>query len=313
MAATLTIVLPVFGLILIGYLVGRTRLLTEAGIDALMTFVFYVAIPVLLFRTIGRIRTPDGLHPELLFAYYGAAFVVYALGMLVSRLVYRHGFEEQAMFGMACVYGNNVMLGLALVFTAFGERGAVPLMLIIAFHPTLLMSLPTVLIEAARGQARGGDRWRAWVVGPALALVTNPIIVSMVAGAAWAATGWTLPTPVDRTVELLGRPATPLALFALGASLTRFRVAGDLNQVAIVVAIKLFVFPAAVWLAATEIFTVDPFSAGIAAIMAAMPTGATVFVLANRYQVFVARAAAAVLIGTALAWITAALLIAHVA
>lgn len=311
MYETLAIVFPVFGVILLGYVAGRTKLLPDAGIDALMRFVWYLAIPALLFRAVARIETPDVFDPGLLFAYYGAAFAVWGLAMLIARYAYRQPFEEQVLFGMSSVYGNNVMLGIALILTAFGDRGVVPMMLIIALHPTLLMSLPTILIEASRGRARGGSRFRGWIVAPARALVASPILMSMVAGAAWAATGWTLPDIADRTIELVGRPATPVALFALGASLTRFRLGGDLGQVSIVVALKLLVLPAAVWLAATQIFEIDRFQATIAALLAAMPTGATAFVLANSYKVFAARAAAAVLISTALAWITAAILIGY--
>jgi len=80
-----------------------------------------------------------------------------------------------------------------------------------------------------------------------------------------------------------------------------------------VVAIKLLVLPAAVWLAATQVFDVDRFRTAIAVLLAAMPSGATTFVFASTYKVFVARAAAAVLASTALAWITAAILIGYLA
>ena len=68
--------------------------------------------------------------------------------------------------------------------------------------------------------------------------------------------------------------------------------------------------PAAVWLMADRIMQLDRMTVGIAVLVAAMPSGANTFVLAQRYDRLVARTATTVLLSTALAWISASLIIA---
>src|SRR3546814_18941750 len=50
MQSILETVLPIFGLVLCGYVVGRKGWMSEEAIKGLNTFVFYFAIPALLFR-----------------------------------------------------------------------------------------------------------------------------------------------------------------------------------------------------------------------------------------------------------------------
>ncbi len=61
MSGILGIVLPVFALVLAGYIGGRARWLSEEGVKGLSSFVFYLAIPALLFRTLARGEIPESL------------------------------------------------------------------------------------------------------------------------------------------------------------------------------------------------------------------------------------------------------------
>ena len=136
------------------------------------------------------------------------------------------------------------------------------------------------------------------------------MIVALVAGLAWGQTGLGLHAIVDRSLHFLGHAATPTALFALGASLTRFTLGGDMRQVGALGVIKLFVQPGLVYVSCRYVFALPPLSVAVATISAAMPTGVTAFVLAMRYDTLIARVAASVILTTALAWIIAAALLA---
>ena len=70
METTLEVILPVFGLVICGYLVGKTSILDEPGINGLTNFVFYVAIPVLMFRSILISEFPGIEDMGILLAYY---------------------------------------------------------------------------------------------------------------------------------------------------------------------------------------------------------------------------------------------------
>lgn len=306
MDTTLTIVLPVFGLILLGYLVGLTRLFSNEGVKGLTNFVFYIAIPCLLFRAMARLDRPESFDLRILVAYFGAAAFVYLVGLALGRVVFRNDLADQAMLGMAGGFSNTALVGLPVVYAAFGERGLLPLLIILSVHPLLLITVPTVLIELHRGQ---GDRWHAILASTALSLLKNPIIVAMVLGLGYGQTGLALPDIVDRFARFVGGAGPPAALFAVGASLTAYRLGGDLREVSVALLLKLALLPATVFVMTTYVFALDPLWAAVATVNASMPVGVNVFVLARTYDVYVARAASAVLASTGIAWITVALLL----
>lgn len=316
MGTTLGIVLPVFTLILIGYLAGKTRLFPDDSVKGLNAFVFFFAVPALLFRSLAKLENSgDGasgaVDPSILLAYYPPALLVFVAAYVIARRVRNHPPDTAAIFGATSTYGNSVLLGIPLVLTTWGDAGVVPVMLIVSIHTLILVALPTVMIEWHRSQsAEDGGGVRASVMAALKGLFTNPIIVALATGGLWWVSGLGLNPVVDRTLSLIGQAAAPVALFTLGASLTRYRTGGAFRDVSIMMALKLLALPAAVWLMAGPILGLDTMTVGIAVLIAAMPSGANTFILAQRYETLVARTATTVLISTALAWITAAAIIA---
>ena len=307
MLTTLFIVLPVFGLILCGYLIGHTRLLNADGIKGLTNFVFFVAMPALLFRSLAILQRPENVEFGIVFAYFGPCLVVFGLAMVVSRFVFRHGIEEQAMLGMSATFSNSVLLGIPLALAAFGDPALLPTMLIIGFHALILITLPTLVVEFHRGR---GGRWHQVLRSTLLSLLRNPIVMAMVLGAAYGWSGFGLPAVIDSFLELLGRAGPPTALFAVGAALTAYKIGGDLREVAVAMVLKLLCLPALVWLSGTFLFGLDPLWAAVATIIAATPSGVNVFLFASTYDIYIARSAATVLLSTAVAWATVAALLA---
>jgi len=308
--AVLDIVLPVFGLVLLGYLVARTPLLTPEGIKGITSFVFFVAIPVMLFRSVSSLKIPASVDPLLPVAYFSGAFGVYGTATVLARSVFRLGGDQSALFAMGTTYSNMVLLGLPLVYLAFGDEGLIAILLIIAVHSLALITLTTILIELARGK---GDTWRRTVITAAGALLRNPVILGLAAGIVWGTTGLELPKSVERLADMLKAAAPPAALFAVGASLAAFRLLGDPAQSAAIIAVKLIALPAVVWVTTAHVFGLSPLNVAVATLAAAMPTGVNVFLLASAYDTYRERSATAVVVSTALAVVTVALLIAVLA
>ena len=317
MSGILGIVLPVFALVLAGYIGGRARWLSEEGIKGLSSFVFYLAIPALLFRTLARGEIPEALDFDIVFAYFSGAFLVMGVAWAAGRLVFANGAGELALMGMGSMYSNTVLLGIPLVYAVFGEPGILPMMMIVTFHSLILLPLTMILIELGRAGGRAADNpgggARRVAASTAASVFKNPVILSMLAGLAYNISGLALPGPVDSFAGLLGGASAPCALFALGATLAAYRLGGDLRESLVVVALKLLLHPLAVWLAATQIFALSPVWAAVATLTAALPSGVNVFVIARQYDIYLARASAIILISTGLSVLTLAALIAWLA
>lgn len=292
-------ILPLFALVLIGYGIGRARWMSGDQIKGLSFFVFYLAIPALLFRTLGRGEVLDVLDPDILVVYFTGTFLVMALAWALGWLVFANRVEELPVMAMGAAYSNIVLLGIPLVYALFGEAGLLPMMMIVTVHSLILLPLTMGLIEAARGAgAETGGRVDL-ILRPVLkAVFKNPVILSILAGIGFNLSGLELPDPADTLARLLGGASAPCALVALGGTLSAYRLGGDLRESLSLVTLKLVVHPILVWLLATQIFAFPPVWVAVVTITAALPIGVNVFIIADQYKVYLARTTAAVLIST---------------
>ena len=308
MGPVTTVALPMFALVGSGYAARRVRFLDDASIVGLNGFVYFFALPALLFVRVAETPIVALFDWRLLAAWHAAGAVVFAVTMLGSRLVFRHGLATLGVRGLTATFGNVGYMGLPLALTALGGDATLPAVIILIGDIIVTVSLAIAVVEAGRGRRDGAWPQVARTIGRGLA--TNPLILASAAGALLSIAALPLPAPVKAFGDLLGAAALPCALFALGASLVG-RFARSLSApVVMTVAMKLVAHPLAVWLLVTAVFQLDPVWARVAVLEAALPTAATVFVLAQRYGVHVEETSSAVLLSTLLSVVTVSLLLA---
>jgi predicted permease len=195
-----------------------------------------------------------------------------------------------------------------MLVVLLGPAAAGPVLMVLAIDLIVFSSIITLIITGAR---EGRMSWGVLkVLGTGL--LANPMIVSMVLGLTWSATGWPVPGPVNEFLAILGAAATPGALFAIGASLAtksaeRVAVAAWLSFA------KLVLHPGAVAISALLIFAVPPQQAGVMIAAAALPVAGNVYILAQHYGVAPQRVSSAILISTAVSILTVTAVIAWVA
>ena len=307
MQIVIEILLPIFGFIICGYSAGRFRLITDQGIQGIITFVLYFAIPALLFRIVVNNELPGIEDLNVVLTYYSGCFIAFAVSVLFGRTVFSLPLDQLGILGMGSMYSNSVLLGMPLVFTVFGEAGMIPILLIITFHNVLLFPIVIVFIELGRGRRNAPRRGAMAVLLPAFrGAIENPVIIALAVSFLWAVGGLGIPGPVDIFAELLGKAVAPAALFALGASMAGYRIAGALSESLTMVGFKLFVHPAAVWMLGRYVFNLEPLILAVATITAAVPIGANVFIMAHKYEIYLARVTSAVVISAALSMLTLA-------
>lgn len=296
MAVLINIVPPIFGLVALGYAAARLGYFKAARLRGLSYFAFTFAIPALLLRSMAQIELMGAVTWPLLASYYLSTFAIYAVGLAVSRLAFGHGLDGGAIGGFTASFSNTVLLGLPLILTIFGERATLPAFVIVAFHALLMLPIATVMLEF-----RGGRGVRlGQLAGSTLGgLVRNPILMGLVIGLAINIVRLELPTPVDSLLEMLGRAAVPVALFAMGASLHGYGVRGPIAESVSLVTLKLVLHPLLVWCLGRFVFALDPLWLQVAVLMAGLPAGVNAYILAQRYETLPAVAASSILIGTA--------------
>lgn len=307
MGAILEVVLPVFGLMVLGFAAAKLGWFDDEVTRGLVHFVFHFAIPGLLIRGLATSQLPEHIEWAFVLSFYGGSLTVYALGMAAARFVYGRPSAAQAIFGMSAGFSNTVLIGIPVLLTAFGPEASLPVFLLVALHSPLLMPLTVGLIQLDRGQDTAlGSRLRS-ASGD---LLRTPIIISVLAGLALNLAGLRLPGPLDGVLGLLAAAAVPCALFAMGASLAAFPLRGDLPPALLLVACKLVLHPLLVWLLAVPILGLDGIWVPVAVTMAAMPTGANAYLFAARYRAAEGVASRAVFLSTAASIVTISVVLA---
>lgn len=295
--------LPFFAIIALGYGAGRTGFFTPEATAYLTKFVFYFALSAMLFRFSANLSLGEVWNGRLVIAYlWGTAFI-YGVATIVA-LLRNQGLAKTAIEAQCAVIGNTGFLGVPMLVLLMGEKAIGPVILVLAVDLVVFSSLIVILMSIAKDGRFDLSIFKTIGFG----LLMNPMIVSMLLGLMWSATGAPLPRPVDAFAELLGSAATPGALFAIGASLAS-KSTEKIEVAAWLSFCKLVLHPAFVAIAAIYLFPLDPFSAGVIIAAAALPVAGNVFMLAQNYGVAPQRVSAAILVSTAISIVTVSLVI----
>lgn len=309
MEIAISLVLPIFGIIGIGYLAARTGLMKESAIDGLDVYVFTFGIPSLLFRNLSHTELPSSLPWGLWISYYGAMLAIWAVGSLIARFVMRRPAADSVILGFGGGQGNVVMLGIPIVLSGFGPEAGVPLFLLLAFHGLILITTATLLLEMTRAQTGAPVGAPRILLAGLKASATNPIIIGLGAGLLWGQTGVALPGVIDKTFEMVSLSAIPCALFVLGGTLTRYHIRRSIAAASMAVSMKLIVHPALVFVLTHYVFGLDKLWVAVATVLAGMPTGVYSSILANRYQAAPGAASSAVVMATGVSLATLTVLL----
>ena len=320
MTILLDTLVPVFGLMALGFAAARGRVIDAAGARGLVLFAFNFSIPALLLTSMAGLDLPEDPEWGYLAAFYVASVLVYALAAVLARTLFGRSLREQAIFGMGAAFSNLVLIGIPVVLTAFGPDATLPMMVIIGFHSATFMPLTVLLIEAdgpaieadgpggeaddpggvgekaggGAGEKREGSRAGRVAAG----IVANPIILGIVLGLGVNLAGGSLWSGVEAILDFLGAAAVPCALFAVGASLATLPVGGEAPESLLLTLLKLVVHPALVWLIAVPVMGLGGLAVSVAVVLAAMPSAVNVYLFGARYEAASGVAARTVLLTT---------------
>ncbi len=307
MNAILTTVLPVFGLIALGYLLARTNIIDAAAGRGISLFVFNVAIPAFLFRSVATIGETVAAPYALWFAFFGGLAIAWIAAACVSRFIDSLNESGGAAASMATGFGNLALLGTPLALAHFGPAVAAPVGLIISIHAPTLWFAATLHRELA--QHSQGFSLASTARELVKQLATNAIILALLAAALWRWTGLGFHPVPDKMLAMLGEAGVPTALVALGVSLAGYSLRGAWGGMFALIAMKMILMPVAVFCLARYAVTLPPLWLKIAVLLAAMPTGANAFLFAQRNNEAVPAVSGAIALGTGLAAISAAALL----
>jgi predicted permease len=270
--------MPVFGLILIGYFCGRYDVLGERAFEVLNRFVIAITLPILTFRSIAQMDPRALAVPSMFLAITGGAFLTYALGFAIERRLGQSAADANVA-ALCGSYSNTGFIGLPIAILAFGKESLPPVAVAMMVYSSLVFTLGVILSEVTASHGHG--MWKG--IRMALrATVRSPLIVLSVLGVAWSLLRLPLSGPADVLLSTLAQATAPCALAAIGIFLALPRETAAPIPILRAVGLKLLIHPL---ITAALLWLLPPISAlwsNVAILMAAMPCGASSFVLAGK-------------------------------
>jgi malonate transporter len=300
MSAIAINVAPIFILILIGWVLVRSGLFKADAGDILSEFVFKIAVPTLIFRTLAQADF-HGASPFLLWiTYFSGVAITWTTAHLVARYLFKQDVRIGVIAGISSAFANNIFIGLPLVGRSVGDAGLVALSILLAVHLPIMMIAGTILMENATHKAIGGEKRSVAAILKQIGrnLVTNPLIIGLVIGLLVNVTNIPMTVVVETVVDQIASMAGPAALISLGMALTKYTIRGNLSIAATMTVFKLFLLPACVWAVAHLLGLSHEWTAALV-LTSSVPTGVNAWLIANRFGIGHSLAASTISISTA--------------
>ena len=233
--------MPLFFVMLLGYVLHRTGFLSDEFVAGANKFVFYAALPVQLFRDLGKndIRTTfDGRY--VLFCFAVTLVIIFVLWGLARLLLKdKHLVGE---FVQACYRSSAAILGSAFLQSIYGDASMSSLMILGSVPLYNIMAVVILTLENPTAVQTGS--MAAKLKKSARGILTNPILLGIAAGFAWSTLHISMPAMLDKTLAHVAGLTSPLALLAIGAGFKGRKALGYLKPTAIATVVKLMILPA---------------------------------------------------------------------
>lgn len=274
-----TLILPVFAVLVTGYVVARVGFLPDTVGAALIQFAFNVAIPAMLFVVIAQEDIANLLNWPFISVFGGVVGVVFVVVLLGSLYWRRSELGAATMLATICVGSNTGIIALPLLHTMFGKK-AVVLAAIANVVIVILFLVQILLLEASQMKDPQNKQSTLTHIKNA---ILNPVIFSTILGVAFAITPFALPQIVADYLDILASALAPCALFAIGMSIQPATVTRSGPVILFASAVKLVALPLLAF-AVAKLLDLDSLLTIAAVVAAAVPTAKSEFVLAKQYH-----------------------------
>jgi predicted permease len=296
---------PLILLIGLGALLARLRFLGPQFSADLNKLAFWIALPALLLRSAASATEAGSGTWILLAVMIATTLLVSALAWVWARFL---GIPSsgQGTFVQSSFRGNLAFIGIPVIAASVVDVSGevrVPLLASAVIVMTLTMAFFNVLAVVVLQASRGGSVGPSAMVRP---IATNPLLLSGLSGLAIALLGVRLPMFLDRTLEILGASAVPIALLCIGGSLTTTKFSGRLSWIVAAATFKIAVSPlvAALLLWLTGLGAIEW---RIGLVFASTSTAAAAYVMARQMEGDEALASGSIALSTVLSAISLAL------
>ncbi len=306
MLEVLGLILPLFGLILLGFIGAKISKQPIEAIGWLNTFIIYFALPALFFKLLAKTPIEQLASWSFIFANIGITFGIFTFTFIIGVINARGNIGEATIQGLAGAYGNIGYMGPALAILALGEKAAIPVAIIFCFENIMHFAIAPAMMAISGLKKQTTFQLILEIIRK---IIFHPFIMATAVGVLAASISFSPPVPIARLIDYLAQAAAPCALFAMGVTLALRPLNRMPWSLSYIVPLKLIAHPILMYVGLSYAGNFDATWMFTAVLLASLPTATNVFVIAQQYNVWVERASASVLVTTSASVITVSILL----
>ncbi len=274
MLAIISLLIPLFGLIVVGYLAGRTNIAKLSWVSTLNLFSYYVAFPALILKSLAFI--------QLDIQQQGAIVLVQTLmgcGLILCTYYIGRWLglprTDRNTYMIGIYFSLAGYIGIPALQMVFGDTAAAEGTVIVAVMIAITLTLGVGLLEASRSR-------RVRIQKIIFTVLKNPLMIATAIGLLVGSIGLPIPTPIAQLISMVAAAASPTVLVALGIFIAWNHPKRHALRIALkLTVLKLLLIPTAmgvlIWLLPNSHWLDTTF------IQTCMPVAITTFALAEIY------------------------------
>ena len=276
-------------LIVIGFILVRTKLISTEGAGVVSKLETYVLVPALVLGTFMKNFTADRIGTAGQYFLVGLVVIVISIPIaIVIGRRFSKNFDLRNIYIYGLAFSNFGFMGNAVVKALFPEIFMEYLIFVLPFWSFIYMwGVPYLLMssEQDRGFLNGLKR------------LINPMFIAMIIGIILGVTNAPVPSFLENGITTLGDCMSPMAMLLTGMTIGRIDLKKTFKTIPIYVVsvIRLLIIP----LVAIGILYFVPMSYGLSLCTVcalAMPLGLSTIVIPAAYGKDTSDAAAMALI-----------------
>lgn len=298
----LEITLPIFSIMLFGFFAGKTNIIPPVSAKILSLYVFYFAIPSLLFLLISGVSVENIFNFSYIGAYLLSLIIISFLIFVIYKIFFPASLSIMFLRMMGASFINSSYLGIPLLMSALGD--ATPSILISMLQLGFLTPFILGVLEMEKNE---NAKISEILKKVPLMLIKNPIIVAVFLGIIFAVLGLKLPLIIDKIIKTMGSGATSVALFSIGLALSDRTVRTtkkDIPEIGGIIFAKMIIQPIIAYFIGKYVFNLETYWLDALVLVSAMPTAINCFIFSQKFSIFIKESTAIVLLTTSVAFFT---------
>ena len=235
---SLNATVPVFLMMILGLVFKKIGWIDDIFASKMNKFVFMVPLPVLVFDDLATVDFSKVWDVKFVLFCFIVTMISITISFLISCLLGDKTIRGE--FIQAAYRSSAALLGIAFIQNIYGNAGMAPLMIIGSVPLYNVMAVVVLSFFHPERKAIDKAVWMKTLKG----IVTNPIIIGIVAGLIWSACKIPMPAILNKTVTSIGGMSTPMGLMAMGATFDFRKALGKIKPAVTATIMKLIVFVA---------------------------------------------------------------------